>query len=238
MKLDTNTVFADIAFNTVGTKGIARSAIEAGIPATVGNKGIPLAGTPGQAPSIAIAIGGDVTQARPVDIAGSFATFAANGTKHTPHLISKVTGSDNKVVLDGDNAHQATPAFNESDIDNNADIARNVTESLLPVPGAVRLPCANNRPCAAKPGSHGCPTDSPKTTKADLCTVWMAGYTPQVSTAVVIATDDASALKTTDGAPIEATGMPGQVWKTFMDSYLADKPVLQFPPFKVIGRTS
>jgi membrane peptidoglycan carboxypeptidase len=235
MELSVNTVFTDIAYNDVGTKAVAKAAIEAGIPANFGAKQIPLEGG-NAAPDINIAIGGGDYQARPSDIAGAYATFAANGIKRTPHLVAKVTDPEAKnVVLDQDAAQAGgARAFSPADPETNAKIARNVTESLLPA--AAAFPCTGNRPCAAKPGVNGCSAVAGKTEKADNCISWMAGYTPQLSTAVWLGTDDTTALRDLAGAPLDST-LPAQAWQKFMNEQLNGVPVEQFPPYVPIGKS-
>jgi membrane peptidoglycan carboxypeptidase len=236
MELSVNTVFADIVFNEVGTRAVARAAIEAGIPPNVGQKAIPLEGGAGVAPNINIALGGDVYQARPADIAGAFATFAANGIKRTPHLVAKVTTPEtNSVVLDQDVTQAGgSRAFGANDPETNAKIARNVTEALLPA--AAKFPCAENRPCAGKPADHGCSEVPGKATKADTCSAWMTGYTPQLSTSVWLGTTDNSALRDKAGAVLDST-IPAQAWQKFMNEHLKSQPVEQFPPYVPIGKS-
>ncbi|MCE7006879.1 hypothetical protein LWC34_29230 [Kibdelosporangium philippinense] len=223
MRISNNTVFADIAFNETGLKAVATAAIEAGIPANIGPQNIPLETNP----DINIVLGGGKYVARPVDMAGAYATFAANGAKRAPHIVAtvKVSSDGDKLVWSGDESTVAKPAFSRSDVSENAKIARTVTESLLP----AGLPCAENRPCASKPGDHGCSLTQ-KTTNEDSCAAWMTGYTPQISTAVWFGSDDNSALKDKTGAAVTGKGLPGQVWQRFMNDYLKGKPVEQFPP--------
>lgn len=231
MELSVNTVFADIAFNSVGTKAVARAAIEAGIPVNVGHKKVPLEGS--VAPNIAIAIGGDVYQARPVDIAGAYATFAANGVKRTPHIVAKVTDpATNALIMENQPSGEHT--FMKGDLDFNARIARNVTEAL--VPAAAGFPCDGNRPCAGKPAVHGCGEVPGKTLKSDNCVAWMAGYTPQLSTAVWLGTTDNSALRDKGGAVLDSA-LPAQAWQKFMNEHLKGQPVEQFPPYVPIGKS-
>jgi membrane peptidoglycan carboxypeptidase len=236
MELSVNTVFADVAFNEVGTRAVARAAIEAGIPPNVGQQAIPLEGGAGVAPDMNIAIGGGDYQARPVDIAGAFATFAANGVKRTPHLVAKVTNpGTNSVVLDQDVTYAGgSRAFSANDPEGNAKIARNVTEALLPA--AARFPCAENRPCAGKPADHGCIEVPGRTKKSDICSAWMTGYTPQLSTSVWLGTADNSALRDKAGAVLDST-VPAQAWQKFMNEHLKSQPVEQFPPYVPIGKS-
>jgi membrane peptidoglycan carboxypeptidase len=235
MRLSTDTVFADVAFNGVGTRGVAKAAIEAGIPSNVGARSLPIEGSDGNAPNVNIALGGGEYQARVTDIAGAYATFAANGKRATPHLVAQVRDGD-KVVYDGDVPPR--PAFDQKDETSNAAIARNVTESLLPIPSHAKVLCADARPCAGKPATQKCMELPGKTLKTDTCVAWMAGYTPQISTAVWIGTDTNEALKTADGAAIEGSGLPGKIWQKFMDGYHAGMPVQNFPAFVPIGRPS
>src|SRR6185312_10062275 len=112
----------------------------------------------------------------------------ANGTKRTPHLVAKVTdpNDNNKVVIDPDSTNSGgEAAFSKNDPEENAKIARNVTESLIPVvANNNKLKCADGRVCAGKTGTHGCAEIANKTRKSDNCAAWMVGYTPQISSAV------------------------------------------------------
>ncbi|TCO64735.1 membrane peptidoglycan carboxypeptidase [Actinocrispum wychmicini] len=243
MKLSINTVFADIAFNTVGTGAVAKAAIEAGIPTNVpyNKKNVPLESSPdgGSKPNLNIAIGGDMYRARVVDMAGAYATFADGGIKRTPHLVAQVTdpSDNNKVVYDGDAEAAAKPAFNANDPGNNAMIARNVTESLLPIPASSKVPCADNRLCAGKTGTHGCPEVQGKSTRADNCAGWMVGYTPQISTAVWVGTDNNSPVKDKNGKAVYGSKLAGPIWQAFMNAYLKGKDKADFGPYQAIGKS-
>ena len=96
----------------------------------------------------------------------------------------------------------------------NQKIARNVTESLLPVPSWSKIPCADGRVCAGKTGTHQLGET------ADNAKAWMVGYTPQLSTAVSMSGDKTQlAIKNNKGKIIYGSGLPGQIWKIFMDNY-------------------
>ncbi|WP_143230758.1 hypothetical protein [Actinosynnema sp. ALI-1.44] len=60
---------------------------------------------------------------------------------------------------------------------------------------------------------------------------WMVGYTPQISTAVWVGSNDNSALKDSGGTVLTGKSAAGKAWQTFMNDYLKDKPVEQFPPW-------
>ncbi|HEV2782052.1 MAG TPA: transglycosylase domain-containing protein, partial [Actinophytocola sp.] len=209
MKRSINTVFYDIAVNDVGTKKVAEAAQQAGIAQ-------PWAGEPGAAPSAGISIGGDLTKVSTADMAAAYATFAARGIQRTSHIVAKVLNPDGSPYWTAQvNEKQAF----DSDPRKNEKIARNVTQSLLPIPGYSKLPCADGRECAAKSGTHQLGET------ADNAKAWMVGYTPQLSTAVSMSGDsnngDTSrlAIRNAQKKIIFGAGLPGQIWKKFMDSY-------------------
>nr|CTQ95849.1 Multimodular transpeptidase-transglycosylase (EC 2.4.1.129) (EC 3.4.-.-) [Kibdelosporangium sp. MJ126-NF4] len=239
MKDSVNVVFTDIAFNMVGLRAVAQAAVDAGIPTNIGEKSVPLEGSPPDGGlDLNIANGGGRYVARPLDMAGAYATFAADGTKHTPHLVAKMKSiedgsvvNDGVLVYDGDQTWSGKPALDTTDEAKNAKIARTVTETLLP----AGVPCADNRPCASKAGIHGCPekrsvSANAVTTRDDSCATWMVGYAPQLSTAVWVGSEDQSALKDKAGKVLGGKDLAGAAWQAFMNDYLTGKPVEQFPP--------
>nr|WP_225954373.1 transglycosylase domain-containing protein [Kibdelosporangium phytohabitans] len=242
MEMSINTVFAEIAFKEVGYPAVAKAAIEAGIPKNIGRAGTPLEGDKDNPLDLNIAIGGGRYVARPIDMAGAYATFAANGNKRTPHVVAKVTNPNDgdRVVWDGDkNLGNATLAFNKSDPGDNAKIARNVTESLIPVINTTKngkYKCEGGHECAGKTGTHNC-AKTAKTTSADNCAAWMVGYTPQISTAVWVGSDDNSALRDKKRGAVYGSGLPAEIWKEFMDSYLKGKDAKDFGKFTPIGKS-
>ena len=64
---------------------------------------------------------------------------------------------------------------------------------------------------------------------------WMVGFTPSVSTAVWVGTDDNTPIKNSDGRPIYGRGVPGQIWQGYMNDALRGDPIEQFSDFRPIG---
>jgi membrane peptidoglycan carboxypeptidase len=229
MEKSINTVFYDIALNEVGTQKVADAAHQAGIKS-------PLEGENGGAPDANISIGGGKTLVSTYEMASAYATFAANGMYRTPHLVSKIVDSKGAVVWQPEaGALEGKPAFDAGNADRNRQIARNVTESLKPVPKYSRIPCANSRECAGKTGTHqfGATEDNAK--------AWMVGYTPQVSAAVSMAAEENRKqvpLKNAKGAIIYGSGLPGKIWKKFMDDFLKDAPKESFGKYEPIGKAA
>lgn len=227
MKRSINTVFYDIALNEVTTQGVADAAVQAGV------KTSDLQGPNGAAPDGNIAIGGGTTRVTTLEMASAYATFAAGGTYRTPHLVKRILNPDQSVFWEpSQDVTTGEQAF-DPDPDKNQQIARNVTEALLPIPEFNEIACSGNRKCAAKTGTHQLGEDG-ENSKA-----WTVGYTPQVSVAVSLAAEENGkqvALKDKNGKNISGGGGPGKIWQAFMNNYLKDAPKEGFGKFDPIGK--
>ncbi|WP_199440557.1 transglycosylase domain-containing protein [Umezawaea beigongshangensis] len=221
-----NTVFTDMAVNRVGTQAVANAAHQAGIPEAANGKKL-LVGADGGVPDGNIAIGGGTTVVRPFDMAAAYATFAADGVRREPYFIEKI---ESPVGLVFQHEDRATVAF-DADPEKSKDIAYNVTESLKGIPANSKIPCAANRECAGKTGTHELAGSTIENSKA-----WMVGYTPSLSASVWVGTDELQAIRNAAGKPIFGSGLPGQIWQKFMDKTLAGTPVEKFTKGKPIGK--
>ncbi|HZZ45739.1 MAG TPA: transglycosylase domain-containing protein [Pseudonocardia sp.] len=202
-----NTVFYQVAVQ-VGPRSVADAAHAAGIPDQL----LP-------DPTAGIALGDK--EVHPGDMASAYATFANGGVYNTPHLISRVETADGRVVYVAPD--QPQPKFSQQ-------IARNVTESMLDVAQGSALPLAGGRMVAAKTGTvqsriQGQNNDA-----------WTVGYTPSISTAVWVGTDDNSPIKTSAGTPIYGRMVAGTIWQQFMNAALRNTPPERFPPLDPIGK--
>lgn len=234
-KYSVNTAFVDLALK-VGTKTVAKAAQEAGIPTEINDKPTLGLGN-GGAPAAGIALGG--YEVRTMDMSAAYATFANDGMKNTQHFVSKVTDAQGKVFYEFKD--KAEPAFDQNDSKRNTDIARNVTEALKPVAGSSGIGLDKGRDSASKTGTHQYEKEKGSTHNSRA---WMVGYTPSVSAAVWVGTDQneilrgkwnngrvGSALKDMYGKD-----EPGAVWKEFMDSYLDGTKNESFPKANPIGQ--
>ncbi|WP_285750147.1 transglycosylase domain-containing protein [Lentzea sp. NBRC 105346] len=228
-----NTVFYDMVANDTGTPAVADAAHEAGIPKTVMYEGKPfntLVGKDGGKPNTGIAIGADDAQVRPFDMASAFATFAARGVYRKPFFITKIEGPDKELLYQ--HTEKGVPAF-DPDPTKSQDLADNVTEVLKEIP-KKNIACAGGRECAGKTGTHELPESKDQNSKA-----WMVGYTPSLSASVWVGKDQGN-LPITDrktGGPIFGSGIPGQIWKKFMDAALNGTPVEKFPKAHLLNRS-
>ncbi len=149
-----------------------------------------------------------------LDVASTYATFATRGVYHEPTIVKEV-------ILDGSSTYQQT-SDGEERFD--ATIMDNVNFALQRVVsnGTGGRASALGRPNAGKTGT----TDDNKS-------AWYAGYTPQVSAAVMMSKEDANgrpiSLRGTGGLnQVFGSSFPLSMWLGFAQGYLEGKPVEQF----------
>jgi len=205
MTISNNVIFHELALR-VGLRKVADAAHQAGItsPLTDVNEGIALGNK----------------EVNPIELASAYATFAAGGIYRQPHLVTKVTTSDDRVL------YEAVPQQEQRF---SSQVARNVTEAMLGVPVYDKLTLGAGRPVAAKTGTVQ------SRFEGENNDAWIAGYTPSVATAVWIGTDQNSPIRTTSGTPITGASLPGTIWKTFMSDVTKSKPEQSFGVFQAIG---
>ncbi|WP_216212103.1 transglycosylase domain-containing protein [Amycolatopsis aidingensis] len=223
MKRSANTVFYQMVMEDTGVQAVVDAALAAGIPESHGDKKTM------DEPTGNISIGGGRVEVTPEDMASAYATFAAEGIHHESHFVSKLEKSDGSLVFEVDK--KGEPAFDSDDSKRNAQIAGNVTKSLEPVLPFSDLDCAGNRDCAGKTGTHQSTANEGENSQA-----WMVGYTPSISAAAWVGTGRDEAIKDKRGRRIYGSGLPGEIWKEFMDSYLKGKPKEEFPKVDLIGK--
>ncbi|MEY7973521.1 transglycosylase domain-containing protein [Saccharomonospora xinjiangensis] len=233
MKRSINTVFFDIVVNEVGPQAVVDAATEAGVP----EKGSGVDGRPTM-PTLDgnISIGGGDTMVSPLHMAAAYATFADDGIRHETHFVAKLTTADGEVVFDetSEVATEGEPAFSD-DAAESKQIAGNVTKSLIPVLEHSELTCAGERDCAGKTGTHQY-VDPSGATVDENAEAWMVGYSPQISAAVWVGTGKNQPIRDAAGNRVYGSGLPGEMWKLFMDAYHEGKPLMEFPEVEPIGK--
>ncbi|WP_425387947.1 transglycosylase domain-containing protein [Amycolatopsis nigrescens] len=224
MEKSVNSVFVDMVVNDLKVPAVIDAAQAAGIPEKHGNVPSMVQG------DYNVAIGGGQTSVTTEDMAGAYATFAADGMRRQQHFVAKVTKPDGEVVLE--TPTEAKPAFSDTP-EQSKQIAGNVTRSLQPVITHSKLRCANGHECAGKTGTQQA-DDSKDNNQA-----WMAGYTPSISVASWVGTYGGPKEVIRDkktGKSIYGSGLPAQLWQKFMDGYLKGKPNEKFADVKMIGK--
>ncbi|MFC4373990.1 transglycosylase domain-containing protein [Nocardia halotolerans] len=203
-----------------GPRAVAEAAHQAGIPEYipgVEGKTLTEAGDP---PLNGIVLGQYLV--RPIDMASAYATLAASGVYHQPHFVQHVVTGDGRVLLDrGENPVGERLPEPEQRI--RAEIADATTQAMKPIANYSNgHGLAGGRPSASKTG-----TTQLGETK-DNKDAWMVGYTPSLSTAVWVGSDQPQPLRNGGGGAIWGSGLPADIWKQTMDSALAGTPVEQF----------
>jgi Membrane carboxypeptidase (penicillin-binding protein) len=209
MTQSVNTVFIHMA-DQIGIQKVIDAAHAAGIPENLVNER-----------RLGLALGDQ--DVHPLDMAVAYATFAADGVRHQPFLVQKVTTADGRVLYEAPESPAGEQAFPQQ-------VARNVTESMMQVASTSGVPLSGGRPAASKSG-----TAQNEQYKGQNRDAWYVGYTPQLSTAVWVGSDKSDPIKNSAGRPIYGRMLPGSIWQRFMNQALAGKPIEQFSPFEPMG---
>jgi len=175
MKRSVNTVFYDLAIQT-GPARVAAMAQKLGV-ATSQPNGQPTLRVNGVTDG---SIGIGRYEVRPVDQAAGFATLAAGGVRHPAYFVQKVTDAQGAMLYEHRDAVQQVL---------DPRVANDVTFSMEPVAGYSGDDLADGRPTAAKTGTQQF-GDTAFNSDA-----WMVGFTPQISTAVWVGSDQPPAAQ-------------------------------------------
>ena len=205
-ELSINSAYVELTAD-IGVSNVVNAALAAGIPDT----------TPGmnlESPDLTFVLG--TASPSGLDMANAYATFANEGVRSSTTFITQVFGSNGGLL------YQYEPILESAF---GADVANTVSYSLAKVVtnGTGTTARALDRPAAAKTGT----TDDNKS-------AWFAGYTPQISAAVLMAKEDSNGIPISmsgTGGLTTVTGgsFPGSIWTAFMKDALKKEPVIDFP---------
>ena len=205
MTVSNNVVFYNLA-RQLGPPAVADAAHQAGVRSPLDD------------PNAGIALGNK--EVTPFEMASAYATFASGGVYRQPHLVSKVVTADGRVLFEaGTKEERRIPA----------QVARNVTEAMLDVAREDGLALSGNQQVAAKSGTVQSRFDGENND------AWMAGYTPSLAAVVWIGTDQNSPIRTASGTPISGGGLPGSIWRTFLEDAARARPAQTFPSYRPVG---
>ena len=200
-----NTVYVPLGIKA-GLDKVVDAARRAGIPETV---------TMIATPSVTLG----VASPHVIDVANSYATFAAQGVYSKPYMVAQVTGPNKNVLYQG--KPQTQEVFSKEVM---ADLTYALKSVVNGGTGAAAL--GLGRPAAGKTG-----------TSQSNASAWFAGYTPQLSATVALFRDSASESLNGIGGLTSVTGgsFPARIWTAFMKGALRDEPVMSFPAPSNIG---
>ncbi len=196
--------FVDLA-KKIGAEAVRSGARAAGIPETV-DGAVTLREKDGFLIGPGIAVGRYPLRA--VDMAGAYATFAAEGMRATPHLVSKIRDEHGEVVWE--RPSDTAPAF-----DDDQALSRRIAGTV----SRVMITGLKDRPAAMKTGDFRyLETD-------DNAGGWAVGYTPQLSTAVWAGSDEPRRMRDAAGEKLTGKTIPAGIWQRFMTGYHQGLPV-------------
>ncbi len=200
-----NTVYVPLG-QKAGLENVVSAARRAGIPESVA-----------MMPTPSVALG--PASPRVIDVTNAYATFAAQGIKSKPYLVTSVIGSNKGVLYEG--KPQTEEVFSKEVM---ADLTYALKSVVNGGTGAAAL--ALGRPAAGKTG-----------TSQSNASAWFSGYTPQLAAAVSFFRDDATQTLNGIGGLTSVTGgsFPARIWTAFMKGALKGEPVMDFPAPSNIG---
>jgi len=197
----------------IGVDSVMSVAERAGIPSD----------TPGIQRNLTFVLG--TASPHVLDVAGAYATFAAEGVQAKPYLIKSVTTPNGGLI------YQGQPSTNTVFSPENT---RMVTYALRKVVTVGTGYAANSagRPIAGKTGT----TDENKS-------AWFAGYSPELAAAVMLVKDDANGnpmtLSGTGGMrSVFGGSFPARIFTAFIKGALKDVPVTKFKQPSVVPTIS
>jgi membrane peptidoglycan carboxypeptidase len=200
-----NTVYVPLG-QKAGLDKVVDAARRAGIPESVA-----------MMPTPSVALG--PASPHVIDVANAYATFAAQGIKSKPYLVTSVIGSNKGVLYEG--KPQTEEVFSKEVM---ADLTYALKSVVNGGTGAAAL--ALGRPAAGKTG-----------TSQSNASAWFSGYTPQLAAAVSFFRDDATQTLNGIGGLTSVTGgsFPARIWTAFMKGALKGEPIMDFPAPSNIG---
>jgi len=204
-KHSVNTVYVPLG-QKAGLDKVVDAARRAGIPESIA-----------MMPTPSVALG--PASPHVIDVANAYATFAAQGIKSKPYLVTSVIGSNKGVLYEG--KPQTEEVFSK-------EVMADLTYALKGVvnggTGAAAL--GLGRPAAGKTG-----------TSQSNASAWFSAYTPQLAASVSFFRDDATQTLNGIGGLTSVTGgsFPARIWTAFMKAALKGEPVMDFPAPSNIG---
>ena len=152
----------------------------------------------------------DVT---PVEMATAYGTLANRGISVPPTFVTKVVGTDGRVVYE--HQHTQKRVLEQDDVDAEVDVLRQVVERGTGVGAKI------GRPVAGKTG-----------TGQEWRDAWFVGFTPDLVTSVWVGFPERQRSMKPPDTRILVTGgsWPAQIWQLYSAAALADIPVQDFAP--------
>ncbi|MER7609321.1 transglycosylase domain-containing protein [Nocardioides sp. NPDC127503] len=153
----------------------------------------------------------------PINMANAYATIANGGVRNTVHLVSKVVDAKGEVVYEWDQRDGAERAMTEDAADDTSYALQQVVKD-----GTGQTAGVINQPAAGKTGTATNQND-------DVSSAWFAGYTPQLSTAVMYVRGKGSGKLDGWLDSYFGAGYPAETWAQIMGTLTDDLDLEEFP---------
>jgi len=147
------------------------------------------------------------SEVTPLEMVTAYTAFANGGVGVTPYVISRVRGTDGRVIFE----RKATTRGRVIEAHHVAQMNVMLRETLLS--GTARKAEIPGWVAAGKTG-----------TTQEHKDAWFVGYTGALTAAVWVGNDDGDPMKKVSGS-----GLPAEIWSRFMRSALAGQPVQPLP---------
>lgn len=166
----------------------------------------------------AVLLGGTETCCSVVEMATVYATIAAMGQRHDPHLVSRIEDRDGGVLWEAPT--QGRLVLDEVAAFETVELLRQVVQS-----GTGRAAQVAGHDVIGKTG-----------TTTDNVDAWFVGATPELTTAVWIGHHDARRTARVDGRAIQGGGPPAQIFANHMTTLLGPGPgpLFELPAHRLI----
>ena len=213
-----NTAFIDLTLGMDdGPEKIVEMANAMGIPPAEA-RGRNAPGFPNRSPgleaNLGVALGSQTVS--PINMANGYATIANGGVEMRPFIIEKVVDSD------GQDRYEHQAAEGERAV--SADIAADTSYALQQVVagGSGYRAQQLGRPAAGKTGTA-------TNDAGDVTSAWFAGYTPQLSTAVMYVRGKGTGQLKGWLPEYFGGSYPAQTWLEVMQAAMEGLPIEEFP---------
>lgn len=193
-----NVAMYELVLNDTGQTRTVKIARQAGVPELVtidGKTTKLLVSEDGGPPSAGVGLGASEARMRPLDLAASYATFAAEGVHNKAHFVTHISDFSGNTLYRAVQAPK--PAFDVDPV-RNKEIAKQVTDVLKADPA-----CGENGFVACRPGVFEAP-GSP----GQISHAWMVAYDSQVSVSVFAGSDQPT-------MPAAKAALPKEIWLKF-----------------------
>lgn len=196
-----NVVYAGVSME-IGPDKIVDTAHRMGIESTLP-----------EVPAVTLGVGA----VSPLEMASAYTNFATNGSWAESYLVESISDTQGGLIYQ----HRVERV---QTVDAAVIAAARQPLEIVPVSGTA--PRANiGRPQGGKTGTH-----------QNFTEAWFVGFVPQAATAVWVGFPDSQEpLKNVQingqaYSRVFGGSVPAPIWKEFMEIYLADMPVEDFPP--------